>query len=206
MVIATGINGAFVLSSFFLTAYENHPKSFGFKKNFIYFYILPHHNIPIDQKKEFLQQKNNTCGPAALSYLFSLYGLFVDETTLAKEAKTAGEGTSIKELVDCAKKHGFKAWGEQQDLQGLLESPKPLIAHINNVHFVTVEKISGDKIILFDPSMGRVRMDLQMFVSMWTGYVVIVDVKEPVHNHFLIRYSSSRAGPSYRYRQQRDEY
>jgi len=184
LFVALSVTVVLILSSIFLTVRENNPRTFSFKRDFLYFYFMPYHNIPIDQKKEFLQQKKNTCGPAALSYLFDLYGLFVDETTLAKEAKTAGEGTSIKGLVDCAKKYGFKAWGEQQDLQGLLESPKPLIVHINNVHFVTVEKIFGDKIILFDPSMGRVRMDLRMFVSMWTGYVVIVDVEEPVHQRF----------------------
>ncbi len=182
ILIALGLNVTLVLSSFFLIAWENTSSKMSFQKDFVSFYLKPYHDLPADKKEQFLQQKSNTCGPAALSYLFNMYGLMVDEDQIAQLANTNSQGTSLKDLIDCAKKYGFKAWGEQQNLQGLIECPKPVIAHINNSHFVTVEKISETNIILFDPLFGRMRMSLQMFESIWSGYVAIIDVPEPVHN------------------------
>ncbi len=174
------IQSGLIVSSFYLTAYHNHAKHINFKKDFLQYYLFPLKMIKPEQKEEFMQSKAYTCGPAALSYLLSLYGIIIRETELSEYSQTTIRGTSLQGLINAAKHYGFVAWGEKQDIRGLLECPKPLIAHINNNHYIVVEKIRGENIIFFDPELGRANMKLSLFNTIWSGYVAIIDVNEPL--------------------------
>ena len=130
--------------------------------------------LPIEEVgQNFLQAGSNTCGPAALAYLLNLWGFETSEQEIGKLVKMEERGTSMYELVQAARKLGLNAWGERQKFAALKKTILPVIAFITNDHWVVVLDIKGGHVILFDPSMGYVRVRDDLFNMAWNGYVML---------------------------------
>jgi len=126
---------------------------------------------------EFLQAKSNTCGHSALSYLLNLWGYGISEREMSKLVRIRKEGVSMYDLAQAAKKLGFNAWGERQNFKALKETRPPVIAFINSNHYVVILEIDKGFVILFDPSLGHIRVEERIFRQIWTGYCLIVRTK-----------------------------
>ena len=137
---------------------------------------------PINKHKDtlslrFLQQHNNTCGPAALSYLFNHYGLNVDEKDISKHINISRDGTSMLELKRATSIFGFQGKGYESNFAWLKQQNLPLIAYINDNHYVVINKFSKDNIFMFDPSKGHVIVKHDSFEKVWRGYSLIIRTK-----------------------------
>ncbi|VAW98374.1 hypothetical protein MNBD_GAMMA22-2472 [hydrothermal vent metagenome] len=126
----------------------------------------------------FLQASSNTCGPAVLAYLFSFYGHEVLESNLVPSMVISQKGTTMLELKNTAIKHGFKAKGVRESYGALMNEPLPVIAYINDSHYVVVNKITSSTVYLFDPLLGHVKVARDVFESEWKGYILLVNMKE----------------------------
>jgi len=42
-------------------------------------------------------------------------------------------------------------------------------------HFVVINKIIKDKILITDPLVGRVLLEKKIFITMWRGYVLAIE-------------------------------
>jgi hypothetical protein len=147
-------------------------------KEAIFDFINPGDIIQPEQVTErFLQVKKNTCGPSALAYLMSFYGRDTMEAEVVADVVMQKQGTSMHELVKAAEGYGFKAWGEKQNYAALKEQPIPLIAFINNDHYVVVIRVLKHFVELFDPAIGHLKITRKTFERAWNGYVLIIRVK-----------------------------
>ena len=129
------------------------------------------------------QQDEKDCGVCSLLSIIRYYKGNVPLEQLRLDARTNNEGTTALNLVLASQKYGFDAVGMKvenlNDIKRL-----PAIAHLNlekgYSHYVVVEKITKDKIILMDPAKGRVVKFLWEFQKEWSGVVLIFYPKQKI--------------------------
>ncbi len=78
------------------------------------------------------------------------------------------------DLKKLAIKRGFQATGVKANYQALMDEPLPVIAYINNSHYVVVNKITSQSVYVFDPSLGHVQISRELFDRVWNGYLLLV--------------------------------
>ncbi len=129
------------------------------------------------------QQDEKDCGVCSLLSIIRYYKGNVPLEQLRLDARTNNDGTTALNLVLASQKYGFDAVGMKvenvNDIKRL-----PAIAHLNlekgYSHYVVVEKITKDKIILMDPAKGRVVKFLWKFQKEWSGVVLIFYPKQKI--------------------------
>lgn len=129
------------------------------------------------------QQDEKDCGVCSLLSIIRYYKGNVPLEQLRLDARTNNEGTTALNLVLASQKYGFDAVGMKvknvNDIKRL-----PAIAHLNlekgYSHYVVVEKITKDKIILMDPAKGKVVKFLWEFQKEWSGVVLIFYPKQKI--------------------------
>ena len=129
------------------------------------------------------QRDEKDCGVCSLLSIIRYYKGNVPLEQLRLDAKTSNEGTTAWNLIVASKKYGFDAMGMQveniRDIKRL-----PAIAHMNLKkgfnHYVVIEKITKDKIILMDPAKGKVIKSLCEFQNEWSGVVLLFYPKQKI--------------------------
>lgn len=126
-----------------------------------------------------LQEGEKDCGAAALLSIIRFYGGDILLDRLIVLTKTDREGTNFYNLSLAAESIGLKSFAYKVDNDSKLEDiGTPFIAQINNnnyMHFVVVYKIEDTKIIIMDPSKGKVVMELFDFVNSFTGNIMLFE-------------------------------
>ena len=124
-----------------------------------------------------LQDGFKDCGSACLLSIIRYYGGDIPLSNLVELTNTTRNGTNLLELKKVAKTIGLDAVGYKvSEISKLREIDRPFIAQLNisnNTHFVVVYKIKEDKILMMDPSKGKVLMDIFEFTNLWTSYIMI---------------------------------
>ena len=124
-----------------------------------------------------LQDGFKDCGSACLLSIIRYYGGDIPLSNLVELTNTTRNGTNLLELKKVAKTIGLDAVGYKvSEISKLREIDRPFIAQINisnNTHFVVVYKIKEDKILMMDPSKGKVLMDIFELTNLWTSYIMI---------------------------------
>lgn len=129
------------------------------------------------------QQDEKDCGVCSLLSIIRYYKGNVSLEQLRLDARTNNEGTTALNLVLASQKYGFDAVGMKvenlNDIKRL-----PAIAHLNlkkgYSHYVVIEKVTKDKIILMDPAKGKVVKFLWEFQKEWSGVVLIFYPKQKI--------------------------
>ena len=129
------------------------------------------------------QQDEKDCGVCSLLSIIRYYKGNVPLEQLRLDARTNNEGTTALNLVLASQKYGFDAVGMKvenlNDIKRL-----PAIAHLNlkkgYSHYVVIEKVTKDKIILMDPAKGKVIKSLCEFQNEWSGVVLLFYPKQKI--------------------------
>ena len=126
-----------------------------------------------------LQEGNKDCGAACLLSIIRYYGGDVSLERLVNLTKTDKEGTNFYNLSEVSSNLGLNAKCYKVDSDTKLESiSTPFVAQINNknyMHFVVVYKINETKVLIMDPSIGKMVIDLFEFTNMWTGNIMLFE-------------------------------
>ena len=129
------------------------------------------------------QQDEKDCGVCSLLSIIRYYKGNVPLEQLRLDARTNNEGTTALNLVLASQKYGFDAVGMKvenlNDIKRL-----PAIAQLKKKkgysHYVVIEKVTKDKIILMDPAKGKVVKFLWEFQKEWSGVVLIFYPKQKI--------------------------
>lgn len=126
-----------------------------------------------------LQDGIKECGSACLLSIIRYYDGNVSLEKLLELTNTTREGTNFYNLCLAASEIGLSAKGYKvDDISKLYEIGKPFISQmvINNyTHFIVVYKISNKKITIMDPAKGMITISEEKFLSMWQGYILIME-------------------------------
>ena len=128
------------------------------------------------------------CGSACLLSIIRYYKGNISMERLLELTNTTKEGTNFYDMQKAANEIGLSSKGYKIDsLEKLFELSSPFISQIvvnNYHHFVAVYKMKNNKITIMDPAKGMVKIDIEKFKSMWTGYILLVEPykKLPIYN------------------------
>lgn len=120
------------------------------------------------------QQSANDCGLACLSMVMRFHGVKTRVDSLAASAPDTADGLTVLDLVTIARGHGFDATAYRLSPDLLGELPLPLIAHWNPRHYIVVERVSADEVMLADPATGRRWLSPDEFAERFSGVAVAV--------------------------------
>ncbi|WP_070089559.1 peptidase domain-containing ABC transporter [Merdimonas faecis] len=128
------------------------------------------------------QHDTKDCGVACLATVCSFYGLKVPLSLIRELEKVNMNGSSIYGICKAADILGIAADAFQGEIKELLyninetkEISVPLIVHTikdDFYHFMVIKKINTKFVWLFDPDRGNVKMKLDSFAKIWTGYFI----------------------------------
>jgi ABC-type bacteriocin/lantibiotic exporter with double-glycine peptidase domain len=142
------------------------------------------------RRREAREREASMCGPEVLAEAFRRVqgsgsrgqGTTTDDRrptisteALAAEMGTSHEGTSLLAMAEAARRRGFKARGLMLTEKGLLKQRFPLIALVNDSHFVLVEAANRDSVTVWDPDgAGEGKANRQIVAGekwkgMWGG-------------------------------------
>ncbi len=133
------------------------------------------------QAENFLQQTSYTCGPAALRYLlYSRFKVEVTEEKLAGLMETTPEGTSLAGMMFALEQLGLQGRGSRVNYSMLDKIPKPVIAFINDFHYIVIIKTEDQYVYAFDPNpgYGHMKAAKDNFLKVWDGIILQVTAQE----------------------------
>lgn len=125
------------------------------------------------------QFDENDCGAACLAMIASHFGSYLSITKIREIAGTDTQGTSLKGMLEAAKKLNLDAKAVKGTEQIFSKKfPVPLIAHLQyqngSNHFVVILKINEKCVWIYDPAIGKISYKKNDFLKIWSGYLIIV--------------------------------
>ncbi|WP_233275789.1 peptidase domain-containing ABC transporter [Salibacterium aidingense] len=133
------------------------------------------------KKTPVIMQKNKyDCGIACLAMIISRSeGYKVDPRKLKGSGNYTGrDGTNLQHLKNLSEEYGYLC--KVYKVPNPKEEKKnnqldfPLMVHWEQNHFVLLEKIRGNHVIIVDPASGRKKMSLEAFHNSYTGVAVSI--------------------------------
>jgi len=120
-----------------------------------------------------LQKNRNDCGVAALKMIFDHFEIPVSYEEICEKVLEKG-GSTMLSLKRMANSKGLKVEGFILSFEDLRKVKLPAITFVNGKHYVVISKITEDrKIIVLDPSIGKLKYSFRQFQRIWKGYTLI---------------------------------
>lgn len=117
------------------------------------------------------QHDQMDCGPTCLRMISQYYGRTYSTERLRQESKISREGVSLLGISEAAENIGFRTIGVKlTPEQFFKETPLPCIVFWNQVHFVVVYKVKGDKVFIANPAAGKVVYSKKEFLESWLNH------------------------------------
>ena len=149
--------------------------------------LLSRRRIRLVSQTEFTE-----CGLACLAMVANFHGLRIDLATLRRQFEPSVRGTTLRSLILTADGLGLMSRALKIPLEYLRHVQLPAILHWDMNHFVVLESIRGNRLLIHDPQ-GRSRcMSLQQVSDHFTGFVLELkpaDNFEPSDQRVRIRLS-----------------
>lgn len=121
------------------------------------------------------------CGHACARMLLSAHGRDVSVGSLRRELPVGRDGTNLRQVAALLEHHGLNVRVRRADFSGGEPPRTPAILFWNNSHFVVLVSLTRRGAVIIDPSVGRLRMDLQELREKYSGVCVEVvgDTRAP---------------------------
>ncbi|AHJ66012.1 NHLP family bacteriocin export ABC transporter peptidase/permease/ATPase subunit [Granulibacter bethesdensis] len=125
-----------------------------------------------------LQMEAAECGAASLGMILAYYGLWIPLETLREVCHVSKDGTSAASILRGARRLGLKASGWRVEPEALAQHRLPAIAFWELNHFVVVEGVKKNSVIINDPAFGRRSIDAESFDAAFTGVLLTFEPTE----------------------------
>jgi RHS repeat-associated protein len=127
------------------------------------------------------------CGTQALAYLLEKDGREANARKMLELLPETTQGHSIKDLSEIAAQYGYHFTATRVSALEIKELPLPAIMHISGKgqgdsgHYWILEKVSENRLGLFDPQAGR-RFDqsIEEFSQEWSGIALVFSDTENI--------------------------
>ncbi|MGI8503386.1 MAG: cysteine peptidase family C39 domain-containing protein [Hassallia sp.] len=140
---------------------------------------LPWSIASLWRRYPFIQQHSSSdCGAACLAMVSQYWGKRFSLNTLRNLAQIDKTGASLSGLAVAAETLGYDTLTVRASLSKLEWQTNPWIAHWQQIHYVVVWQIKGDRVIISDPAIGKRSLSRQEFATGWTEYAVLLHPTE----------------------------
>lgn len=124
------------------------------------------------------QYDSSDCGAAGLAMICKFYGLKISVTQMREIIGTDKNGTSGFGMVEGCKKLNLDVNAVRIVNNFFKDNiPLPCIAQIQTKygdHYVVVYKKRGNKLIIADPRLGKIKQKQEDFAKEWTGVLFLI--------------------------------
>jgi len=118
-----------------------------------------------------LQHDQSDCGVACLLSIIKYYKGNNSLEKLREISGTTKQGTTLLGLYQAANNLGFKASGNEADIQALIDHKEPLILHVvideRLQHYVVCYGFENNKFIIGDPAKGITYYTKEELLKIW---------------------------------------
>jgi ATP-binding cassette subfamily B protein len=118
------------------------------------------------------QLTTSECGAACLAMILGYYGRKTSVAECRYKCSPGRDGLTARVIARAAREFGFRVKAYSLEPSAMRDVPLPAIVHWNFNHFVVVEKWSGKRVLLADPSAGRRFLTTEEFEAGFTGVVL----------------------------------
>ncbi|MGH6614990.1 peptidase domain-containing ABC transporter [Sphingomonas sp.] len=116
-----------------------------------------------------LQSEVNECGLACLAMAAANAGHRVDLAGLRRRYPISSQGMTLAELMRIAGGLELSPRAVRLEIDELGELQLPAILHWDLTHFVLLERVSGSKVTILDPAVGRRTISVEETSRHFTG-------------------------------------
>ena len=117
------------------------------------------------------------CGPRSLLMICNLLGVETSFAELAELSAFSPEtGTTMAGLYRAAQHLGLNPVGVKASISDLQQLEKPVIAHVNQDHFLVVTRIADNNVYCLDPVELYGVLSLDEFEKIWGGHLLLFTV------------------------------
>ena len=139
-----------------------------------------------------LQAEAAECGVACLAMLTAYYGHQIDLGTLRRRYSISLKGATLRSLMTVADQLGLATRALRLELKDLPHLHLPCILHWGMNHFVVLERVRHNSIIIHDPARGRRTVKFNEVSNEFTGVALEVSpanffVKKDERNMLRLR-------------------
>lgn len=121
-----------------------------------------------------MQDKINTCGPAAVKMILEAYGNRVSLQELENGEESPRGGWSMRSLKELAEQRGVHAEGWRLNPDNLSTGRFPMILFIEDRHFVVVDSVDAAGFVFVrDPAIGRMKLHRRALAKTWKGEALV---------------------------------
>jgi ATP-binding cassette subfamily B protein RaxB len=116
-----------------------------------------------------LQSEAPECGIACVAMIASFFGYRTDLSAMRLRLAPSMRGVTLKHISAIGESMNMSARGVQASLNALDKLRLPAILHWDMNHFVVLTKVSGNRITVHDPAVGKRVMPLDEASRHYTG-------------------------------------
>lgn len=122
--------------------------------------------------KVILQTNQSDCLLACAAMIMETYGYKIPVYKLVEKVELSMAGSTVLQLKETLEEFGFTVNGYRLDKEKLNQTQFPLIAYVNNEHFIVINKVRKNRIIGIDPAIGRIGYTIDEFSKMYSGVII----------------------------------
>lgn len=122
---------------------------------------------------KFIEQMQQTeCGLCCAGMLMNYYDYNISISTLRAENDIGRDGSSLLQLKNLIKSHGFDVKVYKTVFEGLKEINGPAIILWEHRHYIVLKKIYKKKVKVIDPEYGTMTYSIEEFKEGFSGFAL----------------------------------
>ncbi len=118
------------------------------------------------------------CGLCCAGMLMNYYGYNISISSLRAENDIGRDGSSLLQVKNLLKKHGFDVKVYRTVFEGLKELKEPTIVLWEHRHYIVVKKIYKNKVKVIDPEYGTLTYSIEEFKEGFSGFAIYAQPTE----------------------------
>lgn len=126
------------------------------------------------RKVELIKQMSQTeCGLCCVAMILRYYKNYESIGSLQKQLEVGRDGTNLKQIYMFMKEKNFDVkifrGGDVESIQGI---HLPCIAFFDHKHYVVIERITKNEVIICDPDSARIKITFEEFNKRYSGFLL----------------------------------
>ncbi|MEH1893637.1 MAG: cysteine peptidase family C39 domain-containing protein [Nostoc sp.] len=124
------------------------------------------------------QQSSSDYGAGYLAMISQYWDIRLNHYNLRNLARVDPRGGSLQALAEAAQTLGYEVLLVRTSLSKLDSYYNPWVAHWQEIDYILVWRVKGDRILISDAAIGKDWLSRPEVEASWTGYVLHLDPTE----------------------------
>lgn len=123
--------------------------------------------------KPTLQISQTECGLCCVRTIMEAYNYQISLTELRQVREPGRDGLGLQQIKDLFSHFKIDAKTYRiKDVKALTVIDFPVIAYWKGCHYICIESYSQQKVVIMDPSIGRMTLSQAEFINNFSGYII----------------------------------